>query len=176
MQSPVASLGRNFCFCASVPYQTMGKVPMPTWALKATEKLPSCERWSATMAEVTLSMARPPYASGMSTAIRPRSPAFLRRARVTSKCLASISSAAGSTSLRTNSEAVRAIWRCSSVKSSGVMMSSGADSPIRKLPPGTVRCSISVAVANVPPGSINGFENARGAHASTDTHGHQSVP
>ena len=51
------------------------------------------------MAEVTLSIARPPYSSGMSTAIRPRSPAFASSARVTSKCLASISSAAGRTSL-----------------------------------------------------------------------------
>ena len=40
-----------------VPYQTMGSVPMPVWAVKATEKLASWRRWSATMAEVTLSMA-----------------------------------------------------------------------------------------------------------------------
>ena len=45
----------------------MGSVPMPTCALKATEKLASWLMDSAMMAEVTLSISRPPYASGMST-------------------------------------------------------------------------------------------------------------
>ena len=56
----------------------------------------------------------------ISTAMRPRSPAFLRSARVTSNFLASISAAAGRTSFVANSAAVVAICCCSSVKSSGV--------------------------------------------------------
>ena len=60
IHSPVASFGRYFSFCAGVPYQTMGSVPMPVWALKATEKLASRLMDSAITAEVTLSMPRPP--------------------------------------------------------------------------------------------------------------------
>ena len=37
-----------------------GSVPMPTWALKATEKLPQIAIFSATRADVTLSISRPP--------------------------------------------------------------------------------------------------------------------
>src|ERR1035438_5919019 len=33
IHSPVPSLGRYLRFCSSVPYQTMGRVPMPTCAL-----------------------------------------------------------------------------------------------------------------------------------------------
>src|SRR5271170_7584883 len=80
----------------------MGSVPIPTCALKATLKLASTDMRSAMIAEVTLSMDRPPYSSGISTAISPRSPAFFSSPRVTSKCLASISSAAGSTSFAAN--------------------------------------------------------------------------
>ena len=56
----MASFGRYFRFCASVPYQTIGSVPMPTCALKATEKLASLLMDSAISAEVTLSISRPP--------------------------------------------------------------------------------------------------------------------
>ena len=59
IHSPVASFGRYFRFCSSVPYHTMGSVPIPTWALKATEKLASWLTDSATTAEVTLSSSRP---------------------------------------------------------------------------------------------------------------------
>ena len=34
MNVPSASLGRYFCFCSAVPYQTMGSVPMPACAEK----------------------------------------------------------------------------------------------------------------------------------------------
>src|SRR3982751_4338109 len=47
--SPVASFGRYFDFCASVPYQAIGSVPMPACALTATEKLPSLLIESATI-------------------------------------------------------------------------------------------------------------------------------
>ena len=122
----MASLGRYFCFCASVPYQTMGSVPMPTCALKATEKLASWRCDSAIMAEVTLSISRPPYSSGMSTAISPSSPAFAQQGPGDGRNSSPQSaSAAGSTSFAVNSTAVLAICRCSSEKSSGVKTSCG---------------------------------------------------
>src|SRR5277367_2288678 len=76
--------------------------------------------------------------------MRPRSPAFFSRLRVKSKCLASISSAAGRTSFAANCAAVSAIWRCSSEKSSGVKMSEGWRSSIRKLPPVTALAGAEV--------------------------------
>src|SRR5579883_92736 len=135
IHSPVASLGRYFCFCAGVPYQTIGSVPIPAWALNATEKLASWLIDSAISADVTLSISMPPYCSGTSTLNSPSSPALRSNDRVTAKFLASISAAAGITSLVVNSTAVLAICRCSSVKSSGVKISSGRRSSIRKLPP-----------------------------------------
>src|SRR5664279_1201947 len=87
IHSPLASLGRYFCFCASVPYQTNGSVPMPTCALKATEKLANWLIDSETIADVTLSSSSPPYASGTSTAINPSSPALRSRPLVTVKFL-----------------------------------------------------------------------------------------
>src|SRR5471030_1247371 len=115
IQTPEASLGRYFCFCAAVPYQTIGSVPIPTCALKATEKLASWLIDSAIIAEVALSISSTPYASGTSTPIKPNSPALRNNLLVTSKFLASISRAAGITSLVVNPTVVLAICRCSSV-------------------------------------------------------------
>ena len=58
--SPLASLGRYFRFCSSVPYQTSGSVPIPVCAPKAVEKLASTAMWSVTSEEVILSMPMPP--------------------------------------------------------------------------------------------------------------------
>ena len=126
IHSPEASFGRYFCFCAGVPYQTIGSVPMPVCAREGDGEAGLLADGFGDQAEVTLSMPRPPYSSGTSTAMRPSSPALRSRARVTAKFLASISAAAGSTSLVVNSSAVLAICRCSSVKSSGVKTSSRA--------------------------------------------------
>ena len=89
-----------------MPYQTIGSVPIPTCALNATEKLASWLIDSAITADVTLSISSPPYASGTSTAINPRSPALRSRLRIRSKFFASIWSATGITSLVVNSAAV----------------------------------------------------------------------
>src|SRR5580698_10733442 len=102
---------------------------------------------SATIAEVTLSSSSPPYASGMSTLIKPSSPALRRRLRVTAKFLASISAAAGITSFVVNSMTVLAICRCSSEKSSGVNISCGSRSSMRKLPP-LIRCATVVVATD----------------------------
>ncbi len=136
MSSPEARRGRYFCFCAGVPYQTSGRVPMPVCAEKATEKLPCLAMFSAMMAEVCLSISRPPYSSGMSAEVRPRSAASLMRRRVTAKSLASIWSETGTISLVAKSAVVWAIWRCSSVKSSGKKQSCGVGLVMRKEPPG----------------------------------------
>src|SRR5215469_16762486 len=122
---------------------------MPTCAEKATEKLPCLAMLSAMMAEVTLSISRPPYSSGMSTEVRPRSEASLMRRRVTLKSLDSIWSEAETTSLIANSEAVWAIWRCSSEKSSGKKQSAGVGFEIRKLPPGMIFLSVEVGAVIV---------------------------
>ncbi len=52
------------------------------------------------------------------------------------KSLASMASEAGTISLRAKSAVVWAIWRCSSVKSSGKKQSAGEGLAMRKLPPG----------------------------------------
>src|ERR1700730_8869265 len=81
-----------------------------------------------------------------------------------------MSSRFGSTSLRQNSSAVRAIAWCSSVRSSGVKISSGVRSSIRNAPP-CVFGSVTVAVAI----SLDPLENSGGALATADAHRHHSV-
>ena len=110
-------------------------MPIPVCALKLTEKLAETAIRSETNADVTLSIARPPYSSGTSTDISPSLPASRSNSRVTAKFFASISATLGRIAFSANSAVVRAISRCSSEKSSGVKMSSGAAFERRKLPP-----------------------------------------
>ena len=111
---------------------------MPVCAVNATQKLPCLAISSATIAEHTLSISRPPYSSGISTESSPRSPASFISRRVTEKSFASIASLTGTTSFRANSAVVCAICLCSSEKSSGKKQSAGVASEIRKLPPGMI--------------------------------------
>ena len=59
----------------------MGSVPMPVCAPQVVLKPAYFAMRSAMMADVTLSISRPPYASGMSTPLNPSSPAFFSRSR-----------------------------------------------------------------------------------------------
>ena len=113
----------------------MGSVPMPVCAENATENDPCFAMYSDTMAEETLSISSPPYSSGMSVAVRPRSAAPLMSERMTAKSLASMAAERGTTSLVAKSAAVCAIWRCSSVKSSGKKQAAGVEAVMRKAPP-----------------------------------------
>ena len=151
--SPVASFGRYFCFCSGVPYQTSGSVPIPTCAENTTQKLPCFAMFSATMADVTLSISRPPYSSGISTEQSPSSLASRIKRRVTTKSFASSASPTGTTSFIAKSRVVCAICRCSSVKSSGKKQSAAVASEIRNEPPGMrfVGVSDAVIVAMVLP-------------------------
>jgi hypothetical protein len=132
---------------------------MPVCAEKATEKLACLEMFSATMAEDILSISRPPYSSGISIAVRPRSAASFNRRRVTEKSLASIWSEAGMISLMAKFAVVSAICLCSSVKSSGKKQSAAPGSVMRKLPPGTrfVSAIGAVMVAMVLPRNVPKF-------------------
>ena len=91
-----------------------GSVPMPVCALKLTEKLAETAIRSETSADVTLSIARPPYSSGTSTDISPSLPASRSSSRVTAKFFASISATRGRIDFSANSAVVRAISCCSS--------------------------------------------------------------
>src|SRR5690242_5044008 len=102
---------------------------------------------SAMIAEVTLSICVPPYSSGTSTPLRPSSPAFFSSSRLMRNSFCSSFSILGTISLVANSSAVCAINWCCSVKSSGVKMSFGLRSSIRKLPPGSIFVGIEVTVA-----------------------------
>src|SRR6266849_10569379 len=113
----------------------MGSVPLPVCPPQVVANPAYFAMWSAITAAVTLSISRPPYASGISAELRPRSPAFFKRSRVMEKSLCSIFSALGRISLTANSSAVCPMSWCCSVKSSGVKTSSVRRSSSRKLPP-----------------------------------------
>jgi hypothetical protein len=84
---------------------------------------------------VALSSSSPPYSSGQSIINSPNSPHLAIRSFTRPKSWFSISSWRGMTSFRTNRSVVAPIWRCSSVKSSGVKTSSPVTSVIRYSPP-----------------------------------------
>src|SRR6476646_5972564 len=70
--------------------------------------------------------------------------------------------------------------RCSSVKSSGVKISSGVRSSIRNAPPLiSFFCSATADIVLSPLNPcypwLNSFENSRGAHTTADTHRHHPV-
>ena len=108
---------------------------MPACAPNAVEKLASTEMWSSISVELTLSIPRPPYSSGTSTAVNPSSAALRSIAAIAPGSFASIAAMRGKISSRANRSAVAAICRCSSLRSSGVKTSSGVRDSIRKLPP-----------------------------------------
>src|SRR5260370_534112 len=88
----------------------------------------------------------------MFAAIKPRSAAFCTSSRASFQSCCSNWSMCTVTSLSTNCRVVSAIMRCSSVKSSGVKISSGVLSSIRKAPPLIVLfCSATADMDLLPP-------------------------
>src|SRR5215471_7795153 len=108
---------------------------MPLWAPSVVAKDAERPRFSAIRALLVWSNARPPYSSGILAPTSPRSAACLTNCRAKFQSLASSSSIRGTTSASMNWRVVSAIMRCSSLKSSGVKISAGERSSIKKLPP-----------------------------------------
>src|SRR6185295_7443227 len=171
MSSPLKSRGRYCCFCASLPKSTSGTIVRLACAPKVAPNDAERASLSETTSEVTLSSPSPPYASGTSTPSRPRSAPFLTRSRASVQSFSSRRSRTGSTSLSTNSCAVRAISRCSSVSCSGVKTLSASGAWRRNSPPRrTVVVSVVVAIGRSHP-----FKDTSSAHPATNAHGHHAV-
>ncbi len=92
------------------------------------------------------SIAMPPYSSGIAIAVRPSSTDFRSTLIATPGFFSRIAGRFGSTSLAQNSSTMRPMARCSSLRSSGVKMSCGVDSSIRKAVPLVVLREMSVNV------------------------------
>src|SRR6185295_4691621 len=113
--------------------------------------------------------------------IKPRSAALPTSSRDSFQSCFSSSSMRDTTSLSTNCRVVSAIMRCSSVKSSGVKISSGVRSSIRNAPPLiSFFCSATADIDSSPPKIrvnpwLNSFENSCGAHTTAHTHRHHPV-
>src|SRR5215213_5659417 len=114
--------------------------------------------------------------------INPRSAALPTSSRESFQSCFSSSSMRVTTSLSTNCRVVSAIMRCSSVKSSGVKISSGVRSSIRNAPPlisffySATADIVSSKSGNNPCNLwLKSFKNSRGAHAAPDTHRHHSI-
>src|SRR6202035_256647 len=132
------------------------------------------------MAEVR-SISMPPNFSGRITPVRPSCPdlRWMEMASPGSWCW--IASTLGPTSLFQNSSVVRAMARCSSVKSSGEKISSGVDAARRHEPPWCLVGervedainSFSFLVSGYS--LVHVFENSGGALATADTHRYHSV-
>src|SRR5579884_1697394 len=113
----------------------------------------------------------PPYSSGTSTAVKPSSADFRRMDAARPGSCRSMRSLTGSISRVTNSAAARAMARWSSLKSSGVKISSGAALLRRNAPP------FSCGVADVEVAMIllrAALENTGRALAAAHAHGHHS--
>src|ERR1041385_8318613 len=121
--------------------------------------------------------------------IKPRSAALPTSSRDSFQSCFSSSSMRGTTSLSTNWRVVSAIMRCSSVKSSGVKISSGVRSSIRNAPPLiSFFCSATADIVLSPlrllcvvaplreKSSLEPLKNPGGAHSTTKTHRHHSIP
>ena len=128
---------------------------------------------SATTIMEVRSISMPPNFSGSTTAVSPSSPDFLQDpARDSAAPDAGWRRRAARLPCCQNSSVVRAIARCSSVKSSGVKISSGALGSIRNAPPfglGNRNCR------GCHDFSLSVFENAGGALAAADAHRHHAV-
>src|SRR5580658_6137945 len=119
------------------------------------------------------SISMPPYFSGSSTAVRPISPALRNTATATPGSWCWIASTFGAISLVQNSSVVRAMARCSSVKSSGEKSSSGVVGSIRNEPPLCFVGEIVEDAIGIVPYQV--FENAGSALAPADAHGDHAV-
>eukprot|EP01137_Pigoraptor_chileana_P030674 Opistho-2@17497 len=86
--SPDASLGRYFCFCASLPNIRIPLRPILWCAIRVTARLPSCEMTSTTRAYAVFDRPRPPYSWGI---WRPKSPSSLSPSIVSFGICASLS-------------------------------------------------------------------------------------
>src|ERR1043165_6982598 len=108
--------------------------------------------------------------------IRPRSAALRTSSRERFQLCCSSSSRCGVTSLSTNCRVVSAIMRCSSVKSSGVKISSGVRSSIKNDPPLKIFfCSATADIWVSPLSFSQALKNPGGAHATANTHRHHSI-
>src|SRR5271156_5309193 len=127
---------------------------------------------ATSMAEVR-SISMPPYFSGRCTEVSPSSPALRNTAPATPGSWCWMASTLGAISLVQNSSVVRAMARCSSVKSSGEKSCSGDVGSMRNEPPlGLVGEIVEDAIGIVP---YQVFENAGSALAAADTHGDNAV-
>ena len=115
MISPATSFGRYFSFCSSVPNITSGRMHRFACPPNVVANDAARASRSTTTKDEALSRSRPPYCSGTAMPKRPRSAARRIIDRANSQSLASRRSVAGSSSLSTNSCAICAISRCSSV-------------------------------------------------------------
>src|SRR5579863_8096562 len=101
----------------------------------------------------------------MSIAVKPSSAALRISSSSTPGFLCSMSSMAGRISCRPNRAAVAAIWRCSSLRSSGVKTSAGKRDSSRKLPPaaGTMEEVVAGAAADELAGAAEDGEDGEAA-------------
>ena len=143
IDSPDSSFGRYFRFCSSVPNRYSGLTVSFACAPNVAPNDADRDMRSLTISDVTLSRPRPPYSSGTSTPISPRSAARLTSCRASDQSFSSSLSSTGRISFATNSSAVRAMRRCSSVSLSGVKTSSGSPDCRSHSPP---RAIVSVVV------------------------------
>src|SRR5687768_11901794 len=123
----------------------MGSKPIPVSVPTVVANEADRPRFSAIRAPLVWFNPSPPNSSGMFAAIKPRSAAFLTRSRASCQLCLSSSSTRGVTSLSTKRRVVSAIIRCSSVKSSGVNVSSTAHSLVKNAPPLINCCSAKTA-------------------------------
>src|ERR1700683_2103719 len=105
--------------------------------------------------------------------VRPSSAALRRQAKATPGSWCCMASTLGPTSLAQNSSTVRPMARCSGVRSSGVKISLGVRSSMRKAPP-FVLGNTTVAVA-IQVLLLHSFKNTSGALAAAYAHGDQTV-
>src|SRR5665213_188087 len=128
---------------------------------------------SATNIAEVRSISMPPYFSGRCTEVRPSSPALRSTDTATPGSWCWMASTLGAISLVQNSSVVRAMARCSSVKSSGEKIRSGDVGSMRNEPPlGLVGEIVEDAIGIIP---YQVFENACGALTSADTHGDHAI-
>src|ERR1700728_3971020 len=85
-----------------------------------------------------------------------------------------MASSSGTTSFAQNSSAVRAMARCSSLRSSGVKMSAATRSSMRNEPPLMARLTYASGGQARRP-VLQAFEDPRGALSAADAHGDHAI-
>src|SRR6185503_5224996 len=155
---------------------------MPLSAPSVVAKEAERPMFSPINAPLVWSKPSPPYSSGMFAPINPSSAALATSSRDNFQSCFSSSSMRGTTSLSINCRVVSAIMRCSSVKSSGVKISSGVRSSIRNEPPLIIRrCSATADIVLISfknpcyPWLIKSFQDPGSAHSTANTHRHHPV-